>query len=110
MAEMTIYTRTTLIEAIESALKSRKPEDIYAIQHSLKIKCNQHKMSWLTFLVDEALPAINMNAKQTLTFFVESESLTCPYCDGREFKSAMGLKAHLGKMHHDKKANWSIKA
>lgn len=108
MAEMTLYTRTTLIDGVDAALKSRKPEAIFAIQDLLKIKCNQHNMSWLTFLVDEALPAINLSPKESIMINLDnSELLKCPYCSNREFKSIMGLNSHLGKKHHDKKANWS---
>jgi hypothetical protein len=102
MAEMTTNTRTTLIDGVEEALKSRELKKIYAIQDLLKIKCHQSSIPWLTFLVDEVLPY--MDKRSTISIKKQ-----CPYCERGEFSNETALKAHLGRKHQDKKSEWSQK-
>ena len=39
---------------------------------------------------------------------VQINTHCCPYCE-RSFGNGTGLKAHLGRQHADKKAEWSVK-
>lgn len=112
MDEMTLYTRTTLIDAIGAALSTREPNQIDSAQRLLRMKCHQHKVSWLVFLFEEALPVIKpqTTAMAPGSFLqLDRMSYKCPYCSNKVFGSEMGLKAHLGRKHHDKKSDWSIK-
>jgi hypothetical protein len=93
-----------IIEAVSKALETKQEHDVKAAESLLKSICFRERQSWLLFIFNELIPALN----GSINVVDELNIVECQYCK-KQLKNITGLKAHLGVKHQDMKLEWSGK-
>jgi len=93
-----------IIEAVSKALETKQEHDVKAAESLLRTICFRKKQSWLMFIFDNVIPAMDGVIKGVPNL----SEIECQYCK-KQLKNITGLKAHLGVKHQDMKLEWSGK-
>jgi hypothetical protein len=96
--------RIKMIEAVSRAVETKREHDVRNAESLLRSVCYRQKKSWLMFIFDDVLPAMDGVIKGVPNL----SEIECQYCK-KQVKNITGLKAHLGVKHQDKKNEWSGK-